>query len=445
VRGRNSKIKNFDYDRMIDRFIYHGHIGFYGYGRDKGLDPVTAPCYDWNENDRRVSSRTARLMFVPKDLKTSRSICMEPNVLQYHQQGILANAMSLIGKSLFSGFIQLENQSENRSLARKGSFSSLIDTIDLSSASDCLSYDLVKKVFPPSWQIVMRATRSDKCYTPNGVHTLLKFAPMGSALCFPTQCIVFSACVVYAACLYTYGLSPCTQSFDEWLECHCVDVIKSFYLDNVYTIDHSIYNRSRVYGDDICCDSRITSNIYSILDRLGFIVNHDKSFTGSQSFRESCGGFYLDGADVTPLYFRIKDSSSPKSGEFLASAISLCNSAYLRGYFNTYRYLRDVVLSYHHNVCYVQPLSGSFGIYCDSPHNKHLVKRFNQQYQRWEMQTVSLSYARRSAFFQDADLYEYMRWRGTHNSDVLDAEQSAHSGYDRAGARVVRRWMPTTE
>jgi hypothetical protein len=46
-------------------------------------------------------------------------------------------------------------------------------------------------------------------------------------------------------------------------------------------------------------------HITSILTRLGFRVNRSKSFTGGQSFRESCGVFAFEGEVVTPVQFRL--------------------------------------------------------------------------------------------------------------------------------------------
>jgi len=60
-----------------------------------------------------------------------------------------------------------------------------------------------------------------------------------------------------------------------------------------------------VFGDDIVVDSRTTDIVIATLQRLGFSVNVDKSFTGSSSFRESCGVYAYEGLDVTPVLFRI--------------------------------------------------------------------------------------------------------------------------------------------
>lgn len=457
VRGRIRKIKHFSYDYKIDRFLFHGHIGKYGYGEESGLrfDKVVPNPLVWSQ-DRRVSSRTARLMFVPKDLKTARSICMEPNVLQFFQQGVLRSSIRLLKHSYFNRFIRLDSQERNKSLARSGSYTSLIDTIDLSSASDTLSYSLVKKVFPPSWQIPMRVTRSDSCFLPNGVkHRLVKFAPMGSALCFPTQCILFTSVVVYAACLYTYNRSVPTQLFETWLDRdRVISIIKSFTDDISY--NKIGFQPCAVYGDDICVDSRLTHIVMSILDRLGFLVNRDKSFVGSQSFRESCGGFYLDDADVTPLLYRVKGVRQKLSAEHLASAISLINRAYDLGYKNLYRFMVRSILYWNSSlrspisdknaILFIEPSSDSFGVKHPKPSNQHLLRRNNTDYQRIEAKCIAISY---KYIHRDdsvhTDEYDYMRWMGSHTPGSFIDEFSSNREYDAGGARTVWRWTPEVE
>jgi len=219
VRTRISKIRNLKYDPVIDRFIFRGHIGMYGLGDDHGLNSFLAIPSDENWTPARgVSSRVARLHFVPKNIKTSRSICMEPNTLMFFQQSVLARAIELLESSSLNQIIRLKDQSYNRYLSCLGSIAGDIDTIDLSSASDSLSFDLVKKIFPSSWQIVMRATRSSYVQTPDGsIRTVKKFAPMGSALCFPVQCLTFASVCIYATCLYTYDTQKPNIPFDVWL------------------------------------------------------------------------------------------------------------------------------------------------------------------------------------------------------------------------------------
>jgi hypothetical protein len=58
-----------------------------------------------------------------------------------------------------------------------------------------------------------------------------------------------------------------------------------------------------VYGDDIIVGSDYAEHLSWVLGYVGFSVNPSKSFIDGP-FRESCGGHYLVGVDVTPFYLR---------------------------------------------------------------------------------------------------------------------------------------------
>jgi len=458
VYGRLGKMKNFAYDGVVDRFIFHGHIGMYGCGDDHGLTPSQViPNPEMWSPDRHVSTRISRLMFVPKNIKTARSICMEPGTLMYFQQGIMREMVRLIGDSQFDTFIRLRDQSYNRKLSLSGSIASDIDTLDLSSASDSLSYALIKAVFPRSWQIVMRATRSTSVELPDGsVFHPVKFAPMGSALCFPVQCITFTAIAVYAACLYVYEVENIDTEFLDWLTPATIGRVLSY-----FKRDPGYYSRYfqplGVYGDDICIDGRLTKIIKPILARLGFVVNESKSFVGGQSFRESCGGYYLAGNDITPLYFRIKAVRRTLTPSHVVSHVHLINEARRKGYVNLYRYLRRLLMTWgcsrrlknkastYNSIPYVSDPS-LFGIVVShEPKNSHLMSRENTAYQREEFRVWTPTYDR---VVHDGDLipdvhrYEYMRWWvGRAYGDLQEVNSSFHE-YDTRGPGMKWRWMP---
>jgi hypothetical protein len=66
-----------------------------------------------------------------------------------------------------------------------------------------------------------------------------------------------------------------------------------------------------VYGDDIVVDKSVVDGLLPLLDDAGFLVNDRKSFF-SGPFRESCGGNYHAGEDITP--FRWRGTPSSKAG-----------------------------------------------------------------------------------------------------------------------------------
>lgn len=458
IRQRLSKIENLRYDAVLDRFFFHGHLGKYGYGSESGLTAEKVlPLPELWDPARGISSRQSLLTFVPKNVKTARSICMEPNTLMFFQQGVMDQMVDYIGSSEFGKFIRLQDQSFNRRLSQLGSKTGKIDTLDLSSASDCLSYDLVKAVFPPSWQIAMRATRSTSVLLPDGtVRSLKKFAPMGSALCFPTQCIIYCAVCILAACQDSYNRSNPSIPFATWLNPRNIRWCMRQFWQHVSTTSIG-YQPLGVYGDDICVDSQLTDVVKSILTSLGFIVNVDKSFTGSQLFRESCGGFYLKGHDISPLYFSVKGVQEITTPEHVASQVHLINRCWERGYKTTYRFFKQSILTWDSAYRRRKP-SGTlnpipyvsdpnvFGIRCSKPSNTHLKGRYNSDYQRDEIRVWTIVHTvscPAGDLLGAVDKYEYVRWWASRRQRVASPEEtSSVLRYDTGSPGLRWRWIP---
>jgi len=225
------------------------------------------------EESQPESVPRARVCLVPKDSRGPRVISCEPAEMMFIQQGIMRKLYeTLEAHDLTSGRINFADQTINQELARLSSKGEVeLATIDLSDASDRVSFELIRRVFPTNWLDCLRACRSEETELPNGkVIKLNKFAPMGSACCFPVEALVFWACAV-ASLRIAGGLKR---------------------YPNVY-----------VYGDDIITDSATAEIVMSGLEKVGLKVNRDKSFIKGP-FRESCGGDYHLGVDVTPVRVR---------------------------------------------------------------------------------------------------------------------------------------------
>lgn len=253
--------------------------------------------------------RCSELVFVPKSLITQRSISKEPCSLQYFQQGVMHQLVDMINSSDLGRHVDLGHQEFSRSMARKGSVSGKYATIDLSDASDSVTKTLVKRIFRNSTlRNLLFCTRSDQTRIDQDYVILEKFAPMGSAVCFPVETIVFAACCELAV--------------------------------------RRLGNRKlnyRVYGDDIIIDCRAVKELLSILDACHFTVNKTKSYweRGDHNFREACGGEYFDNIDVAPLRIPRKLVIAPKldytDADITNSYISLANEAFEFGY-TTFRW-----------------------------------------------------------------------------------------------------------
>lgn len=257
--------------------------------------------------------RRSQIRLVPKTALKKRLICKETATLQFYQQMVKNSLYRFLDERLRHR-IDLTHAEKNCELAREGSISGYLATIDLSAASDSVAWDLVRRVFKGTTLLPwLYGTKSDETtyQTERGQVKSFrqrKFAPMGSALCFPVECLIF-ACVVE-------------------------DVVRMVHRRSCY----------RVYGDDIIVESDLAPAVMDRLESLGFTVNRDKSFVLPLPavFRESCGGEFVDGEDVTPVRISrrfIGGNLSPNRGDQVALAVQLANACYRRGLVNARRWI----------------------------------------------------------------------------------------------------------
>lgn len=257
----------------------------------------------------------ARVILVPKDSRGPRLISCEPLENQWIQQGI----KSLLVKHLEShrethGHVNFTDQGINRSLAMLGSINGDYATLDLKEASDRVCHNLVRSIFPNNIFEIMDVCRTTSTQLPDGrVINLAKFAPMGSALCFPIL-----ASVVWLA--LTAGSDACSR--------------KTTY----------------VYGDDIIVHRTDVPNAIKRLELVGLKVNVNKSCT-SGFFRESCGFDAYKGHQVTPFRLRKVWDHHPQSTLYV-SYIEKSNEAYHRGYHKLANYLASKLISVYGKIPY---------------------------------------------------------------------------------------------
>lgn len=238
----------------------------------------------------------ARIVLVPKDSRGPRVISCEPAEYMYIQQGLMRILYDHIETHpLTRSQINFRDQSINRMLALASSIDGKMATIDLSEASDRVSLQLVRWVFPPNWVRAFEACRSEFTELPSGERIKLnKFAPMGSACCFPVEALVFWACAQANAYL------------EGWKQ-----------------------PKSYVYGDDIIVDTRLAESTIEALELIGLKANRNKCFSHGP-FRESCGGDYHKGYEVTPL--RLRQIMDVSHTDFILAADFLNNSIKKFGY-----------------------------------------------------------------------------------------------------------------
>jgi hypothetical protein len=232
----------------------------------------------------------ARVCLVPKDSRGPRVISCEPAEFMYIQQGLMTIIYEGLARhNLTRGLVNFTDQNVNRDLARKSSLNGELATLDLSEASDRVSLELVRVLFPDNWFECLSSCRSEETRLPDGRRIVLrKFAPMGSSCCFPIEALIFWA-ISTAATLteQSFKPSPCEHLRYEFLG-------RSTW---------RVWNTVFVYGDDIICPASSAEMIISALELVGLKVNLKKCFIDGP-FRESCGGDYHLGNDVAPIRFK---------------------------------------------------------------------------------------------------------------------------------------------
>ncbi len=267
------------------------------------------------------AERPVRIISVPKTLKSPRIIGIEPCCMQYAQQSILEVLVRALESDKLYGALGFTDQGPNQAKARLGSLTGDLATLDLSEASDRVSNLLVRLMFSnhPHLDAAVQACRSLRADVPgHGIHTISKFASMGSAICFPVEAMVFLTVVAIG---YEDSLARTLSRKDV------VDFL----------------GRVRIYGDDIIIPADIVQFVTSNLSLYGFKVNANKSFwTGK--FRESCGGDYYDGENVTVTYLRRMFPRSRRDVSEMVSAFSFRNQLYKAGLWKTAEYL-DTLLN----------------------------------------------------------------------------------------------------
>jgi len=220
----------------------------------------------------------SRLTTVPKNEDTERTIAIEPSGNMCLQ---LAAGMYLEGALRHIGLDIRNQQQKNIAMAKRGSISGDVATLDLKSASDMISIDLVRALMPSVWFDLLMKLRSPTITVPSdgkagnvGIQVELNMiSTMGNGFTFPLMTLVIVSLI--------YGYR-CTRGGPN------------LYID---------WTNTCVFGDDIIIPSHEYKGFVEVLTKAGLVVNHDKSFSEG-SFRESCGGDFLNGVDITPFYVK---------------------------------------------------------------------------------------------------------------------------------------------
>ena len=224
---------------------------------------------------------SSRATTVDKSDVARRFIAIEPTVNMYLQQGL----MQLMYNRLADfGLDVTFLPDRHKVLARYGSIHRLTATIDWSSASDCVSIELLRWLLPPEWFRAVSLVRSPNVAINGTSEELHMISSMGNATTFPLETLVFWT---YAVAMHVTLNTDSNSLFPEWEDLRVCSV----------------------FGDDCIVPSNMAIQYMEFMTGLGFIVNKDKSCYGPMQFRESCGGDYLNGYDIRPYFVKAPSST----------------------------------------------------------------------------------------------------------------------------------------
>lgn len=247
-------------------------------GRRTELPPSGSPRFQKELmllDDCVVVKDSDRVTFVPKDASTDRPIAVGANLNLFLQLGVksyMEDRLKVFG-------VDLTDQTKNQKFALLGSRywsigstpnTNQFSTIDLASASDTISLELVRLLLPPYWFAFLDDLRHKTGTLEGETVTYEKFSAMGNGFTFPLESLIFWAIAKSACEVNGFNCSP---------------------------------NDITVFGDDIIVRQHAAGHVISALSWAGFSLNLEKSFISSP-FKESCGKDYYKGALVRPFYLK---------------------------------------------------------------------------------------------------------------------------------------------
>ncbi len=206
-----------------------------------------------------------RVTTVPKNAKTDRVIAIEPDWNMFFQLGLGRSIRRRLNRV---GLLLETAQERNKALASCGSRDGSFATIDLKGASDSVSLAICELLLPRNVFTMMTELRSECGRVGDKSVTYEKISSMGNGFTFELETALF------------------------------------------WAISSSVAGDAAVFGDDIIVPNEHASELIEVIRFFGFEVNEKKTHYRGP-FRESCGGHFFNGIDVTPPYFKKPLASLP--------------------------------------------------------------------------------------------------------------------------------------
>lgn len=232
----------------------------------------------WEPQALGVAPPYAKLHAVPKDFKRKRLITVEPLVVAWHQQAARSTILQSVHHGALRGTVMDQALSQTyeteggvtlssarsvdpvlrqRDRCRRGASDGSLATIDLSDASDSISWDAVSSTFPAWVLMLLEKCRSPAVIDGGVTHELRMYAGMGNATTFIVETLFFWALFTAVGEAAHVGKPSVT-----------------------------------VFGDDIVMNGKVARHPWftSMIRDCGLKVNWEKcGLSAGPGFREACG------------------------------------------------------------------------------------------------------------------------------------------------------------
>ena len=212
-------------------------------------------------NDLRVrAAECLQYACVPKSYKAFRGMMPDTLAGSFYTAGlgrVLQDRLKTRGLN-----IQVL-QEKHKVLAKHASVTRKLVTADLSSASDSITLELLRRILPSKWYRAVTYGRARYVLIKGEKVLLSSIVTMGLGITFPLQTLIFY-CLLKAIGELLGGR-------------HFVSV----------------------YGDDLIYSRHMHKYVVKVFPQIHLILNEDKTYV-KDHFRESCGGDYYRGVDVRP-------------------------------------------------------------------------------------------------------------------------------------------------
>lgn len=297
----------------------YGHFQYPNYAYSNEMDT----------NEYRDLANQSHVQAVPKSYKAARVIAIENSnngfFLQSCRSALRRYQLTTGGVDYFDS----ENQDRNAALAIENSVTHEMATVDLSSASDSITVALARQVLPANVVEAIISHRAEKLVYTDSYTAKDKKVRRQKRI---------------TSHIFLTSGNPCT------FECEGI-IFASIALAATHYVErmlHKKLHKPSVFGDDCIVDVMVYDTFCEFLDKLGFKVNLEKSFTGSSDFRESCGTDAYKGQWVSTKYFPRKtiaishtNGKFACTGEVIESLIQLQHRYY--DTFKVQRFIYEVV------------------------------------------------------------------------------------------------------